>query len=68
MPGGTRDPSCRPSRLCCSRTRIARPLLAADVQIEYRQTPPHYDAESSPTVFKEITIEKGTLADGLLDR
>jgi CO/xanthine dehydrogenase Mo-binding subunit len=39
-------------------------LLAADVQIEYRQTPPHYDAESSPTVFKEITIEKGTLADG----
>jgi CO/xanthine dehydrogenase Mo-binding subunit len=39
-------------------------LLAADVEIEYRQTPPHYDAESSPTVFKEITIEKGALADG----
>jgi CO/xanthine dehydrogenase Mo-binding subunit len=39
-------------------------LLAADVQIDYRQAPPHYDAESSPTVFKEITIEKGTIADG----
>ncbi len=39
-------------------------LLAADVAIEYRQTTPHYDPESSPIVFKEITIEKGTLADG----
>jgi CO/xanthine dehydrogenase Mo-binding subunit len=39
-------------------------LLAADVQIDYRQARPHYDAESSPTVFKEITIEKGTIADG----
>jgi CO/xanthine dehydrogenase Mo-binding subunit len=39
-------------------------LLAADVEIEYRETAPHYDPESSPTVFKEITIEKGALADG----
>jgi CO/xanthine dehydrogenase Mo-binding subunit len=39
-------------------------LLAADVQIDYRQTAPEYDAETSPTIFKAIAIEKGTLADG----
>ena len=39
-------------------------LLAADVQIEYRETPPHYDPETSPITFKQITIEKGRLDDG----
>src|SRR6266550_9055844 len=34
-------------------------LLAADVQIDYRKTTPVYDAESSPTVFKKISIAKG---------
>src|ERR1019366_5258617 len=39
-------------------------LLAADVQIEYRETPPHHDPETSPITFKQITIEKGRLDDG----
>src|SRR6185295_11086570 len=39
-------------------------LLAADVRIDYRQTAPVYDAESSPTVFKKISIEKGNLDEG----
>ena len=39
-------------------------LLAADVRIDYRQTTPVYDAESSPTVFKNISIEKGRVDEG----
>src|SRR5918996_5208835 len=39
-------------------------LRAADVQIEYRETPPHYDATTSPVAFKTITIEKGDVAAG----
>jgi CO/xanthine dehydrogenase Mo-binding subunit len=39
-------------------------LLAADVQIAYRATPPQYDPESSPHAFKRIAIEKGSLASG----
>ena len=39
-------------------------LLAADVQIDYRQSTPMYDAAASPTVFKKIGIEKGNVADG----
>ena len=39
-------------------------LLAADVQIEYRQTTPEYDAVASSTVFKTIGIEKGRVDDG----
>ena len=39
-------------------------LLAADVQIDYRAATPVYDAEASPTVFKTIGIEKGSVADG----
>ena len=39
-------------------------LLAADVQIDYRETTPVYDAAASPTVFKRIAIEKGRVEDG----
>jgi CO/xanthine dehydrogenase Mo-binding subunit len=39
-------------------------LHAADVQIDYRPSTPLYDAEASPTVFKQIGIEKGNVADG----
>src|ERR1019366_7856653 len=39
-------------------------LLAADVQIDYRHTPPVYDPAASPTTFKRNTIEKGTLDEG----
>jgi CO/xanthine dehydrogenase Mo-binding subunit len=39
-------------------------LLAADVRIAYRESAPHYDFETSPTVFKRITIEKGDLTEG----
>jgi CO/xanthine dehydrogenase Mo-binding subunit len=39
-------------------------LLAADVQIDYREAPPLYDYEASPVVFKQIGIEKGNVADG----
>ena len=39
-------------------------LLAADVQIDYRQTTPVYDPAASPTVFKTIAIEKGRVEDG----
>ena len=39
-------------------------LLAADVQIDYRQTTPVYDPAASPTVFKTIAIEKGHVEDG----
>ncbi len=39
-------------------------LLAADVQIAYRPSTPNYDPEASPTTFKTITIEKGSLDEG----
>src|SRR5471032_1630658 len=39
-------------------------LLAADVQIDYRETTPVYDPAASPTVFKTIAIEKGRVEDG----
>ena len=39
-------------------------LLEAKVEIEYRKTEPVYDPEESPSVFKEILIEKGNLARG----
>jgi CO/xanthine dehydrogenase Mo-binding subunit len=39
-------------------------LLAADVQIDYRESAPLYDYEASPAVFKKIGIEKGNVADG----
>jgi CO/xanthine dehydrogenase Mo-binding subunit len=39
-------------------------LLAADVQIVYRETAPNYDPEASTTSFKTITIEKGSLEKG----
>src|SRR5436309_3042624 len=39
-------------------------LLAADVRIEYRQTTPHYDPETSTHSFKTIAIEKGRMDEG----
>jgi CO/xanthine dehydrogenase Mo-binding subunit len=39
-------------------------LLAAEVRIEYRPATPVYDAASSPTVFKRIAINKGSVEDG----
>jgi CO/xanthine dehydrogenase Mo-binding subunit len=39
-------------------------LLTAAVQIEYRETAPNYDPESSPITFKAIAIDKGALATG----
>jgi CO/xanthine dehydrogenase Mo-binding subunit len=39
-------------------------LLAAEVRIDYRQSTPVYDAESSPTVFKRIAIVKGDVEQG----
>jgi CO/xanthine dehydrogenase Mo-binding subunit len=39
-------------------------LRAADVQIDYRETPPHYDAATSPTTFKAISIDKGDVDAG----
>ena len=39
-------------------------LLSADVRIEYRETVPHYDAETSPVTFKRIAIDKGDIAEG----
>src|SRR5437660_3106124 len=39
-------------------------LFAADVQIEYRETPPGYDALAATTAFKTISIEKGDIAKG----
>jgi CO/xanthine dehydrogenase Mo-binding subunit len=41
-------------------------LLAADVQIDYREATPVYDYEASPVVFKKIGIEKGNVADGFV--
>src|SRR5712692_7972889 len=45
-------------------------LMAADVQIDYRETTPNFSPESSTTSFKTIAIEKGRLDDGfaLADR
>ncbi len=39
-------------------------LLAADVQITYRETTPIYDPEASAHTFKRIAIEKGDLDAG----
>src|ERR1700722_16090614 len=39
-------------------------LLAADVQIEYRQTTPNFVPELSATSFKTITIDKGAVDEG----
>ena len=39
-------------------------LLTAEVQIEYRSATPVWDAESSPTVFKRIAIDKGRVEEG----
>src|SRR5207245_78450 len=39
-------------------------LLAADVQIEYRETPPHYDPQTSTTSFTTRTIAKVRIDDG----
>jgi xanthine dehydrogenase molybdopterin-binding subunit B len=39
-------------------------LLAADVQIECRETTPNYDAAASAVTFKSIAIDKGDLAAG----
>ena len=39
-------------------------LLAADVQIDYRPSPPVYDAGASTKVFKTIGIEKGRVEEG----
>jgi CO/xanthine dehydrogenase Mo-binding subunit len=39
-------------------------LLAAQVHIDYRETTPAYDPETSAKTFKSISIEKGDLAVG----
>jgi CO/xanthine dehydrogenase Mo-binding subunit len=39
-------------------------LLAAQVEIVYRETTPNYDPEKSPITFKRISIEKGDLHQG----
>src|SRR5882762_179455 len=39
-------------------------LAAADVQIDYTPSTPLYDPLASPTIFKTIGIDKGTVADG----
>src|SRR3954454_3964287 len=39
-------------------------LRAADVQIEYSETAPVYDPETSPITFKTITVAKGDLSAG----
>src|SRR4051794_18276025 len=39
-------------------------LLSADVRIDYRASAPAYDPETSPTTFKTIAIEKGSLDAG----
>ena len=39
-------------------------LLAARVDIVYRETAPSYDPEASPITFKNIAIEKGDLDQG----
>ncbi len=42
-------------------------LLDAKVEIEYEPADPVYDAERSPTTFKEILIEKGRLDRGFAE-
>ncbi|HEY7290679.1 MAG TPA: xanthine dehydrogenase family protein molybdopterin-binding subunit [Vicinamibacterales bacterium] len=39
-------------------------LLAADVHVTYRETPPNYDPEASTHLFKSIAIDKGSLDAG----
>ena len=39
-------------------------LRSADVEIEYRQAPPQYDAGTSPAIFKTIAIDKGDIEAG----
>src|SRR3954465_13439781 len=39
-------------------------LRAADVQIEYSETAPVYDPETSPITFKTIAVAKGDLSAG----
>jgi CO/xanthine dehydrogenase Mo-binding subunit len=39
-------------------------LMAADVQIDYRETTPNFSPESSTTSFKTITIERGNVDAG----
>jgi CO/xanthine dehydrogenase Mo-binding subunit len=39
-------------------------LRAADVRIDYRETAPNYDPETSTTSFKTIAIDKGSLDEG----
>ena len=43
---------------------VREALLAARAEIEYEPTPPVFDPEKSPRVFKEIRIEKGSLDRG----
>jgi CO/xanthine dehydrogenase Mo-binding subunit len=40
-------------------------LLDAEVQVDYRPSAPNYDPETSTVVFKQIAIEKGSVAEGL---
>ena len=40
-------------------------LLAADVHIDYAETTPNYDPESSSTMFKNIAIVKGDVAKAM---
>jgi len=40
-------------------------LLAAEVHVDYSPTPPIYDPEASPTIFKNIAIVKGDVATGM---
>ncbi len=40
-------------------------LHAAEIHIDYRETTPHYDPETSPATFKTIGIDKGNIEKGL---
>jgi CO/xanthine dehydrogenase Mo-binding subunit len=40
-------------------------LLAAPVRIDYRETTPQYDPGSATTSFKNISIDKGNIDEGL---
>jgi len=42
-------------------------LLAANVVLEYERTEPVFDPLASPTVLKDLLIEKGSLARGFAD-
>src|SRR4029450_8252606 len=39
-------------------------LLEVDPQIEYRETTPHFDPDTSPKSFKQIAIDKGNIDRG----